>query len=156
MAFCPNCGVQVSGNQRFCAKCGASQPYGYGEQGSPRGRSDFGQVRDITDNKVFAILSYIGFLSLISYFAAPKTSRYARFHAVQGLNLFIMECIVSVTGTILNGAFFWAWPIRAIVSGSIGLLGVGLLVLSILGIVKAANGAMEELPVIGQIKIVKN
>ena len=156
MAFCPNCGIEVAGGQRFCAKCGAAQPPGYGDQNMPKSRQGFGQGRDISDNKVFAIISYIGFLSLVSYFAAPKTSRYARFHAIQGLNLFILECIVSAAGGILSGVFFWAWPVRTIISASTGLVGLGFLALSIIGIVKASNGEMEELPVVGQMKIVKN
>jgi len=155
MAFCPNCGIQVSGSQRFCAKCGAAQPYGYGDN-TPRGRYDYGQRNDINDNKVFAIISYLGFLSLVSYFAAPKSSSCARFHAIQGLNLFIMECIVSAASGIFSGIFFWAWPIKVIISASAGLICLGFVALSIIGIVKAANGTMEELPVVGQIKIIKN
>lgn len=147
MAFCPNCGKQIEGGQSFCANCGAAlQPVGQYPPPS--------YERDVRENKAFAIISYIGFLSIVSYFAAPN-SPYARYHAVQGLNLFILEVILSVAGNILRAILGW-WIFGGLISAVIGLCGIAFLVFSILGIVNASQGKMEELPVIGSIKFVKN
>ena len=157
MAYCPNCGKRTTGIQHFCASCGAAQPVitDNGRYTHPNYQQGYNYEHFTTENKGLAIISYIGFLSIVSYFAAPKTSQYARFHAVQGLNLFLLECILSLTNSIFRGMFFWAWPVKSIVSGCAGLMGVGLLILAILGIISASRGEMKQLPVVSSIKIVK-
>ena len=100
-------------------------------------------------------MSYLLIFSLVAYFVAPKNSRFARFHAVQGINLFIIQCIVSAAGDIMRGIFFWIWPLRGIFIASFGIIGLGLLALSIVGIINASKGVTEELPVVGHLKIVK-
>lgn len=146
--------------QRFCGGCGAAQQPTAQQGGQysppvqPQDQTPFTYERDVHENKAFAIISYISFLSIVSYFAAPK-SPYARFHAVQGLNLFIMEAIISVAGGLLRALFGW-WFLGSIISAIVGLCGVGFLVLSIIGIVNASQGKMEELPVVGPIKFVKH
>lgn len=102
---------------------------------------------DIQQNKVMAVLSYLGILFLVPLLAAPN-SPYARFHANQGLVLFILEAIV---GTV--SAFIAKIPIvGAIITSVLGLI---LLIFAILGIVNAATGKANELPIIGGIKIIK-
>ena len=146
MGYCINCGRKIGDNHRYCAVCGAEQhPNGY--------NTTSGSLKD--NDKALGIISYIGFLSLVSYFVAPKTSTYARFHAVQGLNLFIFECILGVSRAILSGGFFWSWTIKSVISAAAALTGVGLLALAIMGIVYASKGEMTELPVVGSWKIVK-
>jgi len=150
MAFCINCGREIKETHRFCAVCGADQhPDGY-NNGSTQGKI----LRD--NDKALAIISYIGILSLVSYFVTPKTPSYARFHAIQGLNLFIFECIVSLSGTILRGIFSWAWPIRTIISSAVSIVGIGLFILAIIGLVAASKGEMKELPIVSSLKIVKD
>ena len=61
---------------------------------------------DVANNKVMAILSYFWILFLIPLFAA-KESPFARFHANQGLLLFIWSIIVMILRKI------W-WPLGAI------------------------------------------
>lgn len=94
---------------------------------------------DIANNKVFAILAYIGILFLVPLLAA-KESKFARFHANQGLILFIVEIIVGILSFI---------PIIGL------LLWIATIVLAILGIVNAANGKAKELPLIGKFKLLK-
>jgi len=148
--YCINCGRKIGEKHRYCAVCGADQhPDGYNTRSS-----GFNSFKE--NDKALAIISYIGVLSLVSYFITPKNNSYARFHAVQGLNLFILECILGVTRAILSGGLFWSRYLRMIVSGTASLVGVGLLVLAILGIVYASRGEMTELPVISSLKIVKD
>ena len=49
---------------------------------------------EIDNGKLMALLSYIGILALIPYFA-EKENKYVRFHAIQGLNLLIVNLISS-------------------------------------------------------------
>lgn len=59
---------------------------------------------DVQNNKVMAVLSYIGILVLIPILAA-KESPFARFHANQGLILFLCEIIFAVANMILSAIF---------------------------------------------------
>ena len=90
-----------------------------------------------------------------------------RLHAVAGLNLFIIENIWTVAISILtsimapsavygilsgNGAGLG----RMFLVGTISWLGsIALLVLSIIGIVNAAQNKYKDLPVVGGLKFVK-
>ena len=105
---------------------------------------------DIQKNKGMAILSYISWLVLIPIFAA-KDSKFARFHANQGLVLAIAEIVVSIVLGILDDIPYIGW-IFSVISGLFGLL---CLVLAIIGIVNAANGKAKELPLVGKFKLLK-
>lgn len=94
-----------------------------------------------------AVLAYIGILFLIPLLAAPN-SKYARFHANQGLVLFIVDIAVGIVSTIL--LFI---PIVGAIIG--GLLGLAIFIFLIMGIVNAASGKAKELPLIGKIRILK-
>jgi len=97
---------------------------------------------DIEKNKVISALAYfIFFLPLI----ACSDSPYGKFHANQGLMLFI----TAVVGNIILGIIpFLGWILLPIYS----LL---MFILAILGLVNALNGKAEELPVIGTYRIIK-
>lgn len=109
---------------------------------------------DIEQNKVMAILAYIGILVLVPIFAAPQ-SKFARFHANQGLVLAICEVLFSIVYSILS-AIILAISFRlAFLTTIIGLLWLVFLVLAVLGIMNASNGKAKELPVIGKFMILK-
>ena len=103
--------------------------------------------KDIADNKGMAVLAYIGILFLIPLLAAPN-SRFARFHANQGLVLFLAEVVLGAAGGVLGLIPFVGW----IISGAIGIV---CLAFMIIGIVNAANGKAKELPLIGSFKLIK-
>lgn len=98
--------------------------------------------KDVESNKVMAILAYFGILVLIPIFAA-KDSKFAKFHANQGLILFII-CFACA---ILSSIKFIGW-IFSIVEVVVGIL-------AIIGIIYAAQGKAKELPVVGNWKILK-
>ncbi|MBQ7604227.1 MAG: hypothetical protein IJU75_04670 [Clostridia bacterium] len=105
------------------------------------------EEKDIADNKVMAILAYLWILFLIPLFAA-KESKFARFHANQGIILFIASIVVGIASAILG--------LIPIVGAIVGwLLSICLFVFFILGIVNAVQGKAKELPFIGGIKILK-
>ncbi len=93
---------------------------------------------DIAKNKVFAVLAYIWILFLIPLLAA-KDSKFARFHAYQGVALFVTWVVVGVIDRLLPYSL----------SGIGWLLSVGLFVLMVIGIINAAQGRGRQLPVIG-------
>ena len=111
--------------------------------------------------KAMAVLSYIGILCLIPYFA-EKNNKYVRYHAIQGLNLFILSLIASVAAAVIAtiAVFFAVIPIIGVIFtvivGLIGyLLPIGSFVLAIMGIVFVFQDQAKELPILNKIKFIK-
>lgn len=148
MALCNKCRQQIDDNVQTCPYCGAPNGVSGNAQNFVNNFTNTADStaqfdpQDIQDNKVMALLAYLGFLFLIPLLAAPN-SKFARYHANQGLVLFILEAITSVISFI---------PFGWIISGILGIFG---LVLTIIGIVNAANGQAKQLPLIGGITILK-
>lgn len=90
--------------------------------------------KDIEQNKGIAVLSYISLLFLVPLLMA-KQSKFAQFHAKQGLVLFVAEIALSIVGGILH------------LGGLAGLLG---LIVSIYCILQAWEGKYWEIPYVGQ------
>jgi uncharacterized membrane protein len=116
---------------------------------------------EIENGKLMALLSYIGILALIPYFA-EKENKYVRFHAIQGLNLLIINLVVSaasfvvaIVATVLFIIPIIGWILGFLLYLVIGLVPVGLFVISILGIVYSLQGNAKELPIVNQIKFIK-
>lgn len=153
------------------------QPYGQPMQGpannfvnkftnTPDFTGEF-HPQDIAQNKAMGVLAYLGILVLFPIFAA-KESRFARYHANQGLVLIIAGAcygFVQFILTLILGAIF---PIRwdfthfgtrsGIFTVIVAILALVWLIYAaamILGIVNAVNGKAKELPIIGKIKILK-
>lgn len=97
---------------------------------------------DIEKNKVMALLAYIIFLIPL---LAAKDSRFAMYHANQGLVLFLFAVAVNVIGGIVP---FVGWLLI------LPLGNLFVFVLAILGIINAAKGEAKPLPLIGGIKII--
>lgn len=166
MAFCNKCGAQIDDNAAVCPACGAQQNAANNANPNPipnpipanmQGADYSGQYdpNDVQQNKVMAVLAYIGLLFLIPLLAAPQ-SPYARFHTNQGLILFIVDIIVGVVGGILSVILAFIPIAGPIISGIITfLLSACTLALMILGIVNAATGKAKELPVIGKFRLIK-
>ena len=88
--------------------------------------------KDVQDNKVMAALSYAWILFLVPLLG-KRDSKFAQFHAKQGLVLFIIELV---------GGFFMWFPIFG------QLLMLALVLVSVLGIIKALNGEWWKMPVV--------
>lgn len=156
MAFCGKCGAQLPDNSTVCPFCGAPREDNANrQQGFYNQQPDYANCvngadftdqmdpNDIQQNKAMAILAYFGMLFLVPMLAAPN-SRFARFHANQGLVLFILDIALSA----LAAFFSWVPFLGKIIGGSVTAVG---LVFTILGVVNAANGQAKELPLIGAI-----
>ena len=102
---------------------------------TPEGQCD---PKDIQENKGLTVLSYIGLLCLVPLLA-KKDSKFAQYHAKQGLVLFIMELIIWVLLVI---------PVLGWIIYVVGI--ITSLVLAIMGIMNVVNGKCKELPIIGK------
>lgn len=184
MAFCTQCGKEMDDAMRFCPICGAPATQGGtnpAQQASAQadcaaaaasraGRRLSGARRrqtwnqnpyvnpeqmDINSNKGYAILSYFSLLVLIPIFAA-KDSKFARFHANQGLVLMIAEVVYWIAVAIVTAIFMAInWWLGSIFSTIFAAGQYSVPVLAILGIVAAAQGQYKALPIIGKISILK-
>jgi uncharacterized membrane protein len=118
---------------------GAAQPAQTPHTPTPDMHMD---AKDVEDNKVMALLSYIGVLVLVPLLA-KKDSKYAQFHAKQGLVLFLGEVINGIL-YLIPGVnlvwFFLGW-----------IVSIFFIVLSVMGIINAYQGKAKELPVVGSL-----
>lgn len=107
--------------------------------------------RDIRANKDISMLCYLPFLFWIPLFARPG-SRFARFHANQGLLLSIVELVWWTVEIILSKYF----NDQLLYFLTILLLALNLIVLVLIGfgIINCSNGRAKELPIIGQYRII--
>ena len=138
---------------------------------------------DIELNNRLSLLAYLGLLPWIVPMFLVKQSRFAKFHANQGLVLLILNLILGVITGALNGIasligsgitalFFkmaYSWDvmflgtvgtvISTIITIIAGILSVILcavvLFLTVVGIIYAVKGRAKELPLIGRFKIIK-
>lgn len=104
--------------------------------------------QEAEDGKLISIFAYISILFLIPLFAA-KDNKFARFHANQGLVLFLTSIAVAIVSNILGWII---WPIGSLLS-VIGSLGI--LVFAIIGIINVLQLETKPLPFIGEITIIK-
>lgn len=111
-------------------------------------------ANDVAQNKVMGILAYLGILCLVPIFAA-KNSPYARFHANQGLVLFIAEIAYGIVYGILAVVFAFIPVIGLIVIALLGLASIVFVVFLVIGIMNACSGEPKKLPIIGGITILK-
>lgn len=94
--------------------------------------------KDIEENKVIAAIGYISILCLLPLLLKPK-SKFAQFHGKQGVILFI--------GAVIN-MFIGVIPFIGWLLSLIGFLAI--LILSIIGIIKALNGEYWEMPYLAE------
>lgn len=162
MAFCEKCGAQIDETTNICTSCGNVAGGDKFDQAVNSVTDKFNEFNntsdttaafdqnDINQNKVMAILSYIGILVLIPIFAA-KNSKFARFHANQGLLLCIIGIAMSIISMVLGEV-----PVIGFLLGIIGgLVSVVTFVLAIIGICNACTGKAKELPIVGKYRVLK-
>lgn len=94
-------------------------------------------VRD--QDKIMLILSYLGLLSLIPLLTV-KDSDYVVFHARQGIVLFAFAILLQILNVV---------PVIGWIVGCLG--SVAVLVLMVMGIVKALGGERWRMPLISDI-----
>lgn len=99
-------------------------------------------TQDIQDNKIWAALSYVGILFILPLIINSGSSRYGKYHANQGLILFLTDIVVGIASAILG--------MIPVLGGILSaLLSLCLFALMIIGIINAVNGKAKQLPLIG-------
>ena len=110
--------------------------------------------KEMESGKLMGVLSYLGFLCLIPYFA-EKNNNYVRFHAIQGFNLFLLSIIYSIALSILSVILIFIPIIGPILIMLLGLVSYGFIALYIWGIVNVCQDKAKELPIVNKIKLIK-
>ncbi|GAB1370523.1 DUF4870 domain-containing protein [Candidatus Kapaibacterium sp.] len=98
---------------------------------------------DIEQNKTISLFAYILFFIPL---LAAKESKFARFHANQGLILFLFAVIISIVSSVIP---ILGW----FIIGPLGSLFV--VALAVLGIINAVGGKAKQLPLIGNFELLK-
>ena len=164
MPFCNKCGSNVTDTDQFCAGCGArntstgatADPGGpaAGGTSTPFGGPSMAAAHkwlNSLDPRTASLICYIPFAGWIGSIIVLATERFrhdytARFHAFQGLYLFVAYLIVdNVIG-----------PIFGFDGNSAGLQIERLLKLVLLGtwifmLVRTSQGTLFKLPVFGEL-----
>jgi uncharacterized membrane protein len=139
MPFCSQCGNQVDAADVFCAKCGARQP------NSPQPPADpFSSISPRTAS-ILCYIPGVGWIGSIIVLASDRFrgNRVVRFHAFQGLYLFVAYLIED---WVLK-PMFTAIPHMHVN----GIIEAVLLGMSIFMIIKASRDEAYALPVIGEL-----
>jgi uncharacterized membrane protein len=139
MPFCSQCGTQVDAADVFCAKCGARQP-----NVPPRPADPFSSITPRTAS-ILCYIPGLGWICSIIVLASERFrgNRVVRFHAFQGLYLFVAYLIED---WVLK-PMFMVVP-HAHVNGIIQL---ALFCMSIFMIIKASHDEAYALPIIGEL-----
>lgn len=91
------------------------------------------------DDNLIAAVSYLWILSII-ILLVKKDSDYVRFHARQGVVLFVISVAVGIIGIPL---FFLFWLT--------GLINLVIFIAVVIGFIKALGGQRYKLPVVGDL-----
>jgi len=139
MPFCSQCGSQVDAADVFCAKCGARQP-----NAAPRPVDPFSSITPRTAS-ILCYIPGLGWIGSIIVLASERFrgNRVVRFHAFQGLYLFVAYLIED---WVLK-PMFTVIPHMHLN----GIVDVVLLGMSIFMIVKASRDEAFALPIIGEL-----
>ncbi len=132
-----------------------------GTEATPKSKGKYTD-KEIKEGKSIAWLSYFGLLALIPYFS-QKDNKYTHAHAIIGLNLLIVEAAWGVLMSILTSLIrvpvetwlgtFYTTPVWLSLISLAGYIFIA--VISIMGIVNACSGKVKDLPLVGQVKIIK-
>ena len=136
MAFCTVCGAQTADGSSVClahAGTGAAQPVAVAAGG-------------MTDN-VAGMLAYVTFIPAIIFLVVEpyNKSRFVRFHAFQSIFLAVAMVAISIALTVLSFI-----PVLGLMLLPLHfLIWLGFFALWIILLLKANQGQMWKLPVIG-------
>jgi uncharacterized membrane protein len=143
--YCCQCGKQVGDRDAYCGGCGTRQP-------SSGGRPQFDHYMQGISPRAASLLCYIPMVGWIVSIVVLASARFrqdgrVRFHAFQGLYLFVTWLIVDwVIGPMFRLAF-WS-PGHNFLAG---LLQVAIFCAWIFMIIKTAQDETYKLPILGDL-----
>lgn len=101
------------------------------------------------DRTLWVILSYLGILSLIPYFAKKDDpDQEIRWHAKNGLGLFLVELAIWIVFLVLGFALRSSASLGCLTGTVQCIVWIGFLAISIICIVKAMSGQRFRIPVV--------
>ncbi len=153
MAFCANCGANMTDGMAFCASCGASMGGGAtaaaGNPPPPVGATSTGLTNNLAAalSYLFGAITGIIFLVLDPY----KNDPFVRFHAFQSIFLNVAWIVFWIAWTIISMILSTVTAgILALVMLPIDLIiGLGFLCYWIFLMYKAYQNQMYMIPMIG-------
>jgi uncharacterized membrane protein len=137
MAFCNMCGAQVADGATVCAACS--------------GRAAVlpaAAASGLADN-VAGMLAYVTFIPAIIFLVTEpyNKSRFIRFHSFQSIFLFVAVVIIQIALSVLTIV-----PFLIFVTAPLHLLvALGALIVWIIVLLKANQGQLYKLPIIGDL-----
>jgi uncharacterized membrane protein len=155
MPFCTQCGNQVNPGDLYCGACGARQeqagtspgpnPWQSSGPNTPR-KGDPLPFFTNRNASLFCYLPWVGWIASIVVLAADKfrEQREVRFHAFQGLYLFVIWLFVDWVFGPLTG---YSTSTRLIER----IMKIGLVITSLFMVVKTSQGETIRLPVLGEL-----
>ena len=139
--FCTNCGLSMEDTAAFCPQCGKASAGAATGAGGGATVAPAASTGGLADN-VAGMLAYVTIIPAIIFLVVEPYNRnkFVRFHSFQSL-------FFGIGAFIINLAFQWIlpwvlWPLWS-------LIGLGLFIVWILLLIKAYQGQMFKLPVIG-------
>lgn len=113
---------------------------------------------DIDNGRAMAVVSYV--IALIPYFAGDKKNKFVRFHAVQGMNIFIACLVLWVAWWLISAMFFGFFGIGflfvwGILFAIVWILSAVLAIVDIIGLIYAVQGQMKEVPIFDKLKFIQ-
>ena len=151
MKFCPNCGTQMEDNAAFCPTCGAqptAAPNGVYAPVDPYDHTAEFDRKDISDNKVYAMLVYLmGTIGIIIALLAAQNSRFVAFHVRQALKIVAVNLLMTIVALVL------CWTI--IVPIAAGVMAVVFWVIKIICFFQICSGKAKEPAIIRSLGFLK-
>jgi uncharacterized membrane protein len=143
MPFCSQCGNQVNAADQFCGRCGAPQPV------AATVPPPVADTRAGLSPRTATVLCYIpgiGWIAAIIVLASDRfrRDRGVRFHAFQGLYLFVAWLMNSWVVRWLSALLAHDYHLYSVVE-------LVLVVMSVFMMIKAGHGETFPLPLFGEL-----
>jgi uncharacterized membrane protein len=148
--FCASCGAQVADTATFCPACGKSVGQGPANPGyaaAPAPAPAAPAAGGLTDN-VAGMLAYITIIPAIIFLVMEPYNKkpFVRFHAFQCLFLAVASFVLGIALMIIGMIPVIGWVVTLVLTPIIWIL---VLIVVIVCLLKAYQGQMWKLPVIG-------
>ncbi len=141
MAFCNMCGAQIADGATVCAACS-------GRSAEVNAPVPVNTNSGLADN-VAGMLAYVTFIPAIIFLVTPpyNKSRFIRFHSFQSIFFAVAVFAIQVALTFLTVV-----PFLVLLTAPLHMLvALGALIVWIILLLKANQGQMYKLPIIGDL-----
>ncbi len=149
MAFCVQCGNRVGDADQFCAKCGARQKAAAGAPaGGPRPVPDPLAGISARTASLLCYIPWVGWIAAIVVLASHRfrTDAQVRFHAFQGLYIFVAWLMVEWVFTPFG--FLLGMPFHRF---GANLLQLAVFAAWIFMLIKVSHDENYKLPILGDL-----